>query len=204
MEHGILHPTIRTNLLHLTDTYNGGRHVRLWFDRMENTNYAIMTELDIMISEETLLIEPMHFVHVAADIVQGYHQRRGLLFLGLRGPNVLRQAEELLVREVPFPLEHVTHEDTPFQEILDRLFDDSADNAHPPEHPVSPTAGVYRRWRKQDAKTGKIGSMCTICQEDFRSNQKIRVMHEKCTYHEKCINKWFEYKSDCPNCKRGF
>ena len=197
-----MHPTIRTNLHHLSETYNSGQPVGLWFDHMENMNYADVAELNIMISEETLLIEPVHFVHVAADIVQAHQQRLGLLN---RGPLMRRQAEELLAR-LP-PLEHVTYEDVsqlPFQEILDRLFDDAADGGHPPERPVPANVGVFRRWRKKDAQEGKISSMCTICQEDFRSNQKIRVMHEKCTYHEKCINKWFEYKSTCPNCKRGF
>ena len=202
-QHGVqLHPTVRTNLLYLTDTYNGGRPVGLSYDQMEHTNYAEVTALNIMISEETLLIHPTHFVHVAHEIVQGHQRRLARLNMPLDELPSQLPFQEFLDRHMPPPDMDISQ--VPFQEILDRLFDEAADSLHPPERPVPPTAGAYGRWRKNDAKAGLIGSMCTICQEDFRSNQKIRVMHEKCTYHEKCINKWFEYKSTCPNCKRGF
>jgi hypothetical protein len=199
-----IHPTIRTNLIHLAETYNQGQPVNLWYDAIEEQRYANISALNIMISEETLLIEPVHFVHVAADIVQAHQRRLGVLRDNFAAIN--RDVEHQMAN-LP-PMDHITFEEAaavPFQAILDRLFDAAVEASPPREYaPVPNTVGTFRRWRKKDATAGEIGSMCSICQEDFRSNQKIRVMHEKCTYHEKCISKWFEYKNTCPNCKRGF
>jgi len=42
---------------------------------------------------------------------------------------------------------------------------------------------------------------CTICQEPFEKNQKIRTLHtNQCSFHARCINKWFKKSSRCPNC----
>lgn len=56
----------------------------------------------------------------------------------------------------------------------------------------------HTRWRKkykEDIPT------CTICQENFKSNQKLIVLHSKtCAFHEQCIKRWFKEKPSCPNC----
>ena len=41
---------------------------------------------------------------------------------------------------------------------------------------------------------------CTICQNDFKSNQKIVVLHEQCAFHRDCITEWLKRKPTCPNC----
>lgn len=42
--------------------------------------------------------------------------------------------------------------------------------------------------------------MCTICQEEFKSNQKIVVLHNEHGFHRDCIKEWLRCKPCCPNC----
>ena len=72
-----------------------------------------------------------------------------------------------------------------------------------PLHRVVPeTVGVYDRWRKGDASAGVVGTVCLICRQDFKSNEKIRKVHNNvnCVYHTKCIARWFKEKPTCPGC----
>ena len=41
---------------------------------------------------------------------------------------------------------------------------------------------------------------CIICFDDFKENDKIRIL--KCThmYHKKCIDEWISIKTICPEC----
>lgn len=58
----------------------------------------------------------------------------------------------------------------------------------------------HTRWRKSFAADMPT---CTICQDNFRSNQKIIIVHGKsCGFHEQCIKRWFEEKPSCPNCRQ--
>lgn len=42
---------------------------------------------------------------------------------------------------------------------------------------------------------------CTICMEEFKSNEKVWQLHGKqCSYHKRCLSKWFKQNSTCPNC----
>tara|TARA_B110000196_G_scaffold318659_1_gene334561 strand:- start:1480 stop:2118 length:639 start_codon:yes stop_codon:yes gene_type:complete len=42
---------------------------------------------------------------------------------------------------------------------------------------------------------------CSICQDEFRSNQKVVKLHKNtCVFHERCITKWFKERPCCPNC----
>ena len=42
---------------------------------------------------------------------------------------------------------------------------------------------------------------CTICMEEFKSNEKVWRLHgEQCSYHKRCLSKWFKHSSTCPNC----
>ena len=45
-----------------------------------------------------------------------------------------------------------------------------------------------------------IFHMCTICQEEFKSNQKIIILHNEHGFHRDCIKKWLLTKPSCPNC----
>lgn len=42
--------------------------------------------------------------------------------------------------------------------------------------------------------------MCTICQEEFKSNQKIVILHNEHGFHRDCIQEWLKCKPCCPNC----
>jgi len=67
---------------------------------------------------------------------------------------------------------------------------------------VPETVGVFDRWRKGDAQAGVVGTACLICREDFKSNEKIRKVHNhaNCVYHTKCIARWFKERPTCPGC----
>lgn len=43
--------------------------------------------------------------------------------------------------------------------------------------------------------------MCTICQENFKSNEKIVILHNEHGFHRDCIKPWLQQKPCCPNCK---
>lgn len=42
--------------------------------------------------------------------------------------------------------------------------------------------------------------MCTICQENFKSNEKIVILHNEHAFHRDCIKEWLKCKPCCPNC----
>tara|TARA_B100001094_G_scaffold121516_2_gene117222 strand:+ start:2508 stop:3188 length:681 start_codon:yes stop_codon:yes gene_type:complete len=42
--------------------------------------------------------------------------------------------------------------------------------------------------------------MCTICQENFKSNEKIIILHNEHGFHRDCIKEWLKCKPCCPNC----
>lgn len=204
------HPTITSNLEHLREVYNTGVQVPLVFDANECVYYAHVTRMGLMIGEDTLLTDPIVFIDIAADIVRRF--------------NILTNGQ---ARLTPLPPDenardafatHGAYEQPPlldrllgvsdveFTRLLNDMFTSSRDNpgengAHVYKD-VDPNSGVYRRWRKGDGASGAIGNTCLICRDDFKSNEKIRIMHEKCTYHEKCISEWFKYKPLCPNCNK--
>ena len=69
----------------------------------------------------------------------------------------------------------------------------------PYETLVSKAFGKTFRFKK--AMKAKYPPHCTICQEPFKSNEKIRTLHtEQCSFHARCIDKWFEKSIRCPNC----
>tara|TARA_B100000787_G_C16194545_1_gene299804 strand:+ start:1056 stop:1559 length:504 start_codon:yes stop_codon:yes gene_type:complete len=42
---------------------------------------------------------------------------------------------------------------------------------------------------------------CTICMEHFKSREKVRQLHgSQCSFHWRCLKKWFKHHSTCPNC----
>lgn len=42
--------------------------------------------------------------------------------------------------------------------------------------------------------------MCTICQQNFKSNEKIIILHNEHGFHRDCIKTWLQQKPCCPNC----
>ncbi|KAK9054877.1 hypothetical protein SSX86_025956 [Deinandra increscens subsp. villosa] len=43
---------------------------------------------------------------------------------------------------------------------------------------------------------------CSICLEDFVDGQNVRVLpHCGHEFHVRCVDKWFESHSSCPNCR---
>ena len=66
------------------------------------------------------------------------------------------------------------------------------------KHKVLTDKFYYFRYKK--SYRGEL-DRCTVCQEEFRSNQKVVLLHGKCCgFHEKCIQRWFKEKPSCPNC----
>ena len=77
----------------------------------------------------------------------------------------------------------------------------SEEVAHPPPPPVPDDFGIERRFSKKRMKDHKDFPSCTICLEPFKSNEKIRTLHTKnCTFHTRCLRKWFQNHNTCPNC----
>lgn len=63
---------------------------------------------------------------------------------------------------------------------------------------VSDTIGSEFRFKKKMAD--KL-PRCTICLEEFKSNQKVIQVHtEACCFHKKCLKRHWKYSSRCPNC----
>jgi len=208
------HPTITSNLEHLRVVYNTGVPVPLVFDPSESMYYAHVTRMGLMIGEETLLRDPTVFIDIAADIVRrfhvltngGGHYQPRLTPLppdeDARDAFPTHSSQPLSMGRMGYPVS-----DVEFTRLMNDMFASSRDNPgasgdYTNYNEVDPNSGVYRRWRKGDGASGAIGTTCLICRDDFKSNEKIRIMHEKCTYHEKCISEWFKYKPLCPNCNK--
>ena len=91
-----------------------------------------------------------------------------------------------------------------FNETLQQLLDHTAavrsslaQRAARTVKPVSEDAITELRFTKKI----KGYPRCTICMEDFKSNEKIWQLHGKqCSYHKRCLKKWFKQNSTCPNC----
>ena len=63
--------------------------------------------------------------------------------------------------------------------------------------PVPQTFGEQFRF----SKAMKGFPICTICQENFKSNEKVWRLHgDQCCFHKRCLTKWFKRSSKCPNC----
>ena len=50
-----------------------------------------------------------------------------------------------------------------------------------------------------DAKRGCTA--CTICIEDFESDESVTVVTCGHTFHASCLSEWTKYKPDCPTCR---
>jgi|32_taG_2_1085360.scaffolds.fasta_scaffold15882_2 hypothetical protein len=60
-----------------------------------------------------------------------------------------------------------------------------------------------RRFKKSD-KDPYHQKTCSICLEDFRSNQKVVTLGCKHDFHIKCARQWLcAHKSSCPVCKKS-
>lgn len=51
-------------------------------------------------------------------------------------------------------------------------------------------------------RTKAVKEECSICMEEFRANQKIRILDCKHFFHCKCVDTWFlDYDDRCPVCR---
>ena len=58
--------------------------------------------------------------------------------------------------------------------------------------------------RKADLQKMEGDASCSICCEEFKTSQRVRIMPEcKHTFHQMCIDKWLSLKPRCPNCNRN-
>ena len=69
--------------------------------------------------------------------------------------------------------------------------------SRPSQHVVDFDKLYHTRYKKEYKKQFH---MCTICQEEFKSNQKIVILHNEHGFHRDCIQKWLKCKPCCPNC----
>jgi len=62
--------------------------------------------------------------------------------------------------------------------------------------------GTFHRFNRNRDKN-KF-SKCSICLENYKNNEIIRCIHDsyECSFHKKCINKWFKINNTCPNCRK--
>lgn len=71
--------------------------------------------------------------------------------------------------------------------------------APPPTTPAPASFGVARFFKK--GWKDDYPPRCSICLDEFKSREKIRTLHSKsCTFHQRCIRKWFKTQNRCPNC----
>ena len=58
--------------------------------------------------------------------------------------------------------------------------------------------------RYEKERRNRFGDFCVICMENFKENDKLRVLECQHTYHQKCIDTWLLRSSSlsCPLCKR--
>lgn len=47
------------------------------------------------------------------------------------------------------------------------------------------------------------GNMCSICLNNVKFDEVVRILECKHVYHIKCIDKWFEKNTKCPNCRHN-
>jgi len=45
------------------------------------------------------------------------------------------------------------------------------------------------------------GGSCTICLDDLKENDQIRIFGCGHKFHKKCVDDWLLLKNLCPNCK---
>ena len=50
-------------------------------------------------------------------------------------------------------------------------------------------------------KLDEANKSCTICLDEFKSNEKVIALPCLHYFHKKCIKKWMERKKECPVCK---
>ncbi|KAF7281583.1 hypothetical protein GWI33_004549 [Rhynchophorus ferrugineus] len=62
-----------------------------------------------------------------------------------------------------------------------------------------PVGEIGRRRRRR--KNSQQDINCTICYENINSPEQSRILMCDHQFHESCINKWFQCKKDCPNCR---
>ena len=73
-----------------------------------------------------------------------------------------------------------------------------SESQHQPARHVIDFDKLYHTRYKNSLKNSF--HMCTICQENFKSNQKIVILHNEHGFHRDCIKTWLEQKPNCPNC----
>lgn len=50
-------------------------------------------------------------------------------------------------------------------------------------------------------KTKEINESCTICLEEFKTNNIMYGLNCNHYFHKRCITKWFKKNINCPNCR---
>uniref|UniRef100_A0A7N0ZTP5 RING-type E3 ubiquitin transferase n=2 Tax=Kalanchoe fedtschenkoi TaxID=63787 RepID=A0A7N0ZTP5_KALFE len=62
---------------------------------------------------------------------------------------------------------------------------------------------VYGVKHRKTTKQKDADAKCSVCQEEFRSGDKMGSLKCKHSYHVTCIDEWLRQKNWCPTCKAG-
>jgi len=46
-----------------------------------------------------------------------------------------------------------------------------------------------------------IGEMCVICQDNYKSGERVGILSCGHTYHKDCIYTWLDHQKTCPLCR---
>mmetsp|Transcript_17494 Transcript_17494/g.17429 ORF Transcript_17494/g.17429 Transcript_17494/m.17429 type:complete len:157 (-) Transcript_17494:30-500(-) len=85
--------------------------------------------------------------------------------------------------------------------LTEQYGDDPAPRLSPHMQGLSP--GSILRFNVETIKTPEANiNQCTVCLEDFRAREKVRIMPCGHRFHLQCIDVWLMRQSNCPNCKR--
>ncbi|CAG9335419.1 unnamed protein product [Blepharisma stoltei] len=86
--------------------------------------------------------------------------------------------------------------------LAEQYGDDPVPRLSPHLQGLSP--GSILRFEVETIKTPEANiNQCTVCLEDFKAREKVRVMPCKHRFHLQCIDVWLMRQGSCPNCKRN-
>lgn len=72
----------------------------------------------------------------------------------------------------------------------------------PHEHKIKLSPEQFNDLSELRFKKTRTQKTCTVCQEDFKSNQKLKCLPCNHDFHRGCLMKWtVDCEAKCPNCK---
>lgn len=186
----------------------------LFNDRSNEENYVITLNnyrrADEIFTDTTLVQQHLNFQRqINLEYLQTVYNRRDPVNFGTGPDGQMYIYLSALGMMIPLEVLNISPHDfngrmaTAIGEFLDMMHATVLINSFSEEatrqatHTVDFDKLYHTRYKKMYHDTFH---MCTICQEDFKSNQKITILHNEHGFHTKCIHKWLVNKPTCPNC----